>query len=333
MSGIRILSDTQITDADEAAALNYGYQSTAIYSCSWGPSDDGKSVGAPSAIIEKAIVNGVQNGRGGKGSVFVFASGNGAAGQDQCNFDGYTNSIFTVTVAAIDHQNLHPIYSESCAANMISTYSSGSGRSIHTTDVGEARCTDYHSGTSAAAPLVSGAVALALQVRPELSWRDIQHLFVRTALQINPDDPDWERTAAGRPYSYRYGFGSLDTWALVSAARTWELVKPQSWLQLPVTKLANAFMDRNSTMHGGELIIPGGVMSSMSVSRDMLDAANVESLEHVTVRVWIRHTRRGALTVELISPSGIRSILATQRDNDLSGEGLPGWQFMTLKHW
>lgn len=80
---------------------------------------------APDYIIRKAILNGVQNGRGGKGSVFVFASGNGAYYGDQCNFDGYTNSIYSVTVGAIDYKGQIPYYSEGCAANMVVTYSSG----------------------------------------------------------------------------------------------------------------------------------------------------------------------------------------------------------------
>jgi kexin len=129
VAGIRILSGP-ITDVDEAASLNYGFQNTSIFSCSWGPPDDGKSMEAPAYIIQKAIVNGIQNGRGGKGSVFVFASGNGAALGDQCNFDGYTNSIYSVTVAAVDAKGLHPYYSEACAANMVVAYSSGSGNHI-----------------------------------------------------------------------------------------------------------------------------------------------------------------------------------------------------------
>ena len=76
------------------------------------------------------MVNGIENGRGGKGSVFVFASGNGGRNGDQCNFDGYTNSIFSVTVAAIDYKGLHPDYSEACAANMIVAYTSGSNNYI-----------------------------------------------------------------------------------------------------------------------------------------------------------------------------------------------------------
>ena len=129
VAGIRILSGP-ISDVDEAAALNYNYKNTSIYSCSWGPPDDGKSMEAPSYLIQRAMLNGIQNGRDGKGSIFVFASGNGAAYGDQCNFDGYTNSIYSITVAAIDYKGLHPIYSESCAANLVVAYSSGSGRHI-----------------------------------------------------------------------------------------------------------------------------------------------------------------------------------------------------------
>ena len=50
--------------------------------------------------------------------------------EDQCNFDGYTNSIYSVTVGAVDHTGRHSTYSEACAANMIMAYSSGSGKHI-----------------------------------------------------------------------------------------------------------------------------------------------------------------------------------------------------------
>lgn len=60
----------------------------------------------------------------------MFASGNGGAVDDQCNFDGYTNSLMSITVGAIDRKGLHPFYSEACAANMVVTYSSGSGDNI-----------------------------------------------------------------------------------------------------------------------------------------------------------------------------------------------------------
>jgi kexin len=129
VAGLRILS-APITDVDESAAINYGYQENAIYSCSWGPPDTGRAMAGPNLMIQKAVLNGINKGRGGKGSIFVFASGNGAASGDACNFDGYTNSIYSVTVGAIDHNGLHPSYSESCAAVMVVAYSSGSGKYI-----------------------------------------------------------------------------------------------------------------------------------------------------------------------------------------------------------
>jgi kexin len=129
VAGVRILSKP-ITDVDEAVALNYGFQNVSVYSCSWGPPDNGKAMGAPSYLIRKSVLNGINNGRGGKGSIFVFASGNGAGHGDQCNFDGYTNSIYSVTVSAVDYKGNYPYYSEACAANMIASYSSGSGRYI-----------------------------------------------------------------------------------------------------------------------------------------------------------------------------------------------------------
>lgn len=129
IAGIRILSKL-ITDADEAVAMNYAYQHNQIYSCSWGPPDDGRSMDAPGILIRRAMVNAVQNGRGGKGSIYVFASGNGAANDDNCNFDGYTNSIYSITVGAVDRRGLHPYYSEKCSAQLVVTYSSGSGDAI-----------------------------------------------------------------------------------------------------------------------------------------------------------------------------------------------------------
>lgn len=45
-------------------------------------------------------------------------------------------------------------------------------------------CTEGHTGTSAAAPLAAGMVALMLQVRPCLTWRDVQHIIAFTATKV-----------------------------------------------------------------------------------------------------------------------------------------------------
>jgi len=60
---------------------------------------------------------------------------------------------------------------------------------------------------------------------------------------------------------------------------------------------------------------------------------NLETLEHITVKVWISHTTRGEVEVELVSPNGIRSVLAGPRSSDKATTGYPGWKFMSIKHW
>ncbi|KAL1709732.1 peptidase S8/S53 domain-containing protein [Schizophyllum commune] len=332
VAGVRILSGP-ISDVDEAAALNYGYQNVSIYSCSWGPPDNGRSMEGPGHLIKKAVHNGINYGRDGLGSIFVFASGNGAGSGDQCNFDGYTNSIYSVTVSAIDHKGLHPYYSEPCAANLVVAYSSGSGKQIVTTDRGEDKCSSSHGGTSAAAPNAAGVFALALEARPDLTWRDIQYLCVQTTRQVNPDDPDWENTHSGKPYSYKYGFGALDAEAFVKAAQGWQLVKPQSRLVTDPVVLGNGTMTETGEYSGGEFIVPGGVTSTLEVTQEMMAASNLETLEHVNIKVWINHARRGDVEVELVSPRGVKSVLAAARKNDDDTEGFPGWMFMSVKHW
>ncbi|KAJ7510200.1 peptidase S8/S53 domain-containing protein [Mycena galericulata] len=333
VAGVRILSGP-ISDADEAASLNYGFQNVSIYSCSWGPPDNGKSMEGPGYLIKKAVVNGITNGRGGKGSIYVFASGNGAAHGDQCNFDGYTNSIYSVTVSAVDHKGLHPYYSEPCAANMIVAYSSGSGKSITTTDKGQNSCASTHGGTSAAAPNAVGVFALALEARPDLTWRDIQHLCVLNARQINTDDPDWEPTALpGRLYSYKYGFGALDAYRYIQAAKDWQVVKPQVWFHTKTIQLEGGVMPDSEQYSGGQFIGEGGVSSTMSITKEMVTENNLEKLEHVNVKVWIQHGKRGDVEVELRSPTGIRSVLAGTRSGDNANTGYPGWTFMSVKHW
>ncbi|KAJ1851657.1 pheromone processing endoprotease, partial [Coemansia sp. RSA 486] len=181
VAGIRMLS-REVTDQDEIGALNYAMDTNWIYSCSWGPNDDGATVQGPNKVIEDAFINGIEKGRAGRGSIFVFATGNGGGAGDNCNFDGYTNSIYTISIGAIDHQDRHPYYSEQCSAQLAVTYSNGDNRGIVTTDLGLRACTSKHGGTSAAAPLGAGIFALALSVRPDLTWRDVQHVAVRSAV-------------------------------------------------------------------------------------------------------------------------------------------------------
>ena len=40
---------------------------------------------------------GTTNGRNKLGSIFVVAAGNGGS-QDDCNYDGFANSVYTLTI-------------------------------------------------------------------------------------------------------------------------------------------------------------------------------------------------------------------------------------------
>lgn len=321
VSGCRILSKV-ISDADEAIAMNYKFQKNQIYSCSWGPPDDGRAMEQPGILIRRSMLNGVQNGRDGRGSIFVFAIGNGAANDDNCNFDGYTNSIYSVSVGGIDRKGLHPYYSEKCSAQLVVTYSSGSGDAIHTTDVGKDLCYVNHGGTSAAGPLVAGIYALMLEANPKLTWRDIQWLTVITAVKIDQEGDYQMNEPMGKEFSHQFGYGKADAYALVEAAKTWKNVKPQAWYYSP-------WLHVKHSIPQGE----HGLASSFEVTEKMLKDANLERLEHVTVTMNVEHTRRGDLSVELQSPSGMVSHIATHRRNDDANSGYIDWTFMSVAHW
>jgi len=107
----------------EAQALNFKNQENDVYSCSWGPEDTGTELGGPGPIVRDALLEGVTNGRHGLGNIFVVASGNGGV-NDGCNYDGYANSIYTLTVSAIDRDGNIPLYAEGCNAVITAGFSS-----------------------------------------------------------------------------------------------------------------------------------------------------------------------------------------------------------------
>lgn len=176
VGGVRML-DGDVTDAVEARSLSLNPQHIDIYSASWGPDDDGKTVDGPGEMATRAFIEGVTKGRSGKGSIFVWASGNGGREHDNCNCDGYTNSIWTLSISSATEEGHVPWYSEKCSSTLATTYSSGGSgeKQIVTTDLHHT-CTASHTGTSASAPLAAGIVALVLEANGNLTWRDLQHI-------------------------------------------------------------------------------------------------------------------------------------------------------------
>ena len=320
VSGIRILSG-DLTAEDEAASLIYGLDVNDIYSCSWGPADDGTHLQGPSDLVKKALIEGTNEGRDKKGAIYVFASGNGGAFGDNCNYDGYTNSIYSITVGAIDHKGLHPPYSESCSAVLVVTYSSGSGEYIHSTDI-NGKCSDHHGGTSAAAPLAAGIYTLLLEANPSLTWRDVQYLSILSSKEVMNSDANSQMGALNKMYSHRYGYGKIDAYELISMAKDWKNVNPQSWFYPPIN-YANQWTNTSND----------DLESTISISKKNMKNANLNSVEHIVVTVDISADIRGKVIVDLISPFGMVSNLGVERERDTSTDGFSQWSFMSVAHW
>jgi len=56
---VRML-DGDVTDSLEAQSMSFNRQHVDIYSASWGPTDDGQHVEGPSALLRKALQDGVE---------------------------------------------------------------------------------------------------------------------------------------------------------------------------------------------------------------------------------------------------------------------------------
>uniref|UniRef100_A0A670J3W3 SPC3 n=1 Tax=Podarcis muralis TaxID=64176 RepID=A0A670J3W3_PODMU len=316
IGGVRML-DGDVTDMVEAKSLSLNPQHIHIYSASWGPDDDGKTVDGPASLTRQAFENGVRTGRNSLGSIYVWASGNGGRSKDHCSCDGYTNSIYTISISSTAESGRKPWYLEECASTLATTYSSGESydRKIITTDLRQ-RCTDSHTGTSASAPMAAGIIALALEANRLLTWRDIQHIIVRTSRAGHLIANDWKTNGAGYKVSHLYGFGLMDAEAMVIEAEKWTTVPPQH---------VCTFVD-TSAYNG---------VRSIYKATGCADNANhhVIYLEHVVVRITVTHPRRGDLAIYLTSPSGTKSQLLANRLFDHSMEGFKSWEFMTTHCW
>lgn len=166
-------------------------------------------------------------------------------------------------------------------------------------------------------------LALALSVRPDLDWRDAQHVVLRAAVPFHLNlNNEWQTVSGGRSYSHKFGYGRIDGYRLVEEARQWKKVGPQVSLRSYVQRV------QQSIPFG-----KNGLSSTINITENMIDRAFLQRLEHVTVTVSITHMCRGDLDIYLISPNGIISHLGPRRSYDDSTEGFKNWTFMSVKHW
>nr|XP_040569579.1 furin-like [Lepeophtheirus salmonis] len=329
IGGVRML-DGVVNDAVEARALSLRPNHIHIYSASWGPEDDGKTVDGPGRLTKEAFISGILKGRSGRGSIFVWASGNGGRRDDNCNCDGYTNSIYTLSISSATQGGYKPWYLEECSSTLASTYSSGTpshDASITTVDQdGKLRpdrlCTSSHTGTSASAPIAAGVCALVLEANTNLTWRDLQYLVVASS---NPlpliGESGWYVNGVGKHYSHKFGYGLMDAGTMVKSALNWKLVGPQM-----VYKSEKIYP--NKTLRKESL---GEVVYAFIYIKESNKLMN--HLEHVQAVISITGSPRGSLELVLISPSGTRSILLMKRSKDTRDGSFEDWPFLSVHFW
>ncbi|KAF0993028.1 hypothetical protein HZS_681 [Henneguya salminicola] len=325
IGGIKLLS-IEMNDSFEAKALSFQNNYIDIYSNSWGPKDDGKSYGKPGELSEEALKRGVTYGRNGKGCIYVWATGNGGLMDDDCNCDGYVTSIYTISIGSISDHGLSVFYKESCSSTLAVTFSGGSHREkeenkIITTDV-NGECTDHFRGTSSAAPIAAGIIALGLEANPLLTWRDIQHLIVHSVTVTSPLDKGWIINGVGHHFNHKFGFGKLDAYNFVNLAKKWKTVSTQKICQ-GFKMTSELILEKYSSI---ELHFPtDGCISKPE--------EHITKLEHVILRVSYEAPIRGSITIGIISPMNTFSQILSKRKRDIEENSIENWDYMSVFNW
>lgn len=326
-------------DADIAHALGYQRDANAIYANSWG-SPDGGVLFPSDASFDNALAQGLAQGRGGLGSIFVFPSGNGGTIardgggsiiSDNSNFDGYVNKRGQITVCAVDDNGRRPWYGEIGANVLVCAPSSNlAANGAITTTALNNRYTSTFTGTSASSPMVSGTVALMLQANPSLTWRDVQLILASTARQNSPTSAGWTQNFGLRHHP-EFGFGTVDAAAAVAAAPGWSSVGGSAEQKFCASEARNP-----------NLGVPDNSDAAAVVDTLTITGCDIQAIEFIEVRFTADHSYSGDLQVDLISPNGLQSRLANARVcvEDPFAEvpavtdcgRYDGWQFGSVRH-
>ncbi len=291
--------------------------------------------------------------RNGKGPIYVKSGGNdfmvscyGGDPSIPCigssNFDRDNTNPYTILVAALDADGASASYSSPGSNLWISSFGGEHGSdspAMVTTDrmgclLGESissskstvrfelgkfensHCnyTVTFNGTSSAAPTISGAVALLLEVNPALTWRDVKFILAKTArsgtntksmghplAKKMPAGYVWEQgwitNGAGFKFHNWYGFGVIDVDAAVALARSY---KPHLGTYHETLWFSSGTGDLN-------LAIPDN--SATGAKHDLLISSEIVKVEAVRIKVKVTHSAISELALELTSPSGTKSIL------------------------
>jgi subtilisin-like proprotein convertase family protein len=186
------------------------------------------------------------------------------------------------------------------------------------------------NGTSSAAPSMSGAIAIVMSANKKITARDAKHILAVTAskvdaknegvmLPFNDSNGDltqyqavdaWQDNAAGYPYHLFYGLGKPNVTKAVNMAKR---KGKKRYKKLPKLKVT-PWMNKNT-----HLTIPDAqVTGATSVYNAKIDKRFV--VEGVQIKLDLDHARLSDLSIELISPSGTRSVLMTPNSGAFLGQ-------------
>ena len=342
-----VLANTTVSNI--ANALTRDGQNNAVYNSSWSSPDDVADGGG--GVLHRvdnsfalAISDGIANGRGGKGSIYMFPAGNGRCfaysqgicQNDNSNFDGYLTQRGVNAICAVDNRGQSPWWAESGANVLVCAPSSGDRAEplgyISTTAVGNTYANNF-SGTSASTPMASGVAALMVAANPNLSWRDVRIVLAKSARKNDATDPGWT-TNFGLNHHPRYAFGVINAQAAVALARGWTSVGTSATLA-SCTPLGASGRVVNINLPDAPAV--GNPIARTSVATvSSANCPGVTTIEQVEVDFEATHAYSGDLRVELVSPGGLVSVLANERICDGAGDACgaysPAWTFTSLRH-
>ncbi len=178
--------------------------------------------------------------------------------------------------------------------------------------------TSTFSGTSSAAPLVAGIMALGKEAQPDLDTRFAKHLLARTSVVVDPSDNTytgfWQTNGAGYNFNPNYGFGLIDADAFTQQAVRYSGVTP-----LATESIDFQFVNRDIPDAD-----PFGIFETFTLTGQ-------DPLEEIEIHLNIDHTWRGEVEAFLLSPSGMFSQL--MYFNGADSFDTIDWTFVTNAFW
>ena len=203
---ISVSNRLKLTQSSKANGINWAWLNGAdIINNSWGSSHYRFD------IVADAIENALTKGRDVKGTVVVFASGND---NKSVSFPAkLLPGILTVgSINKYGYKSNFSSYGDEL--DVVAP-----GENIFTTTLNSR--TDFESGTSMAAPHVSGVAALVLSVNPCLTAEQVNDIIEKTAQKIRPNKYSYTHHS-GRYngiWNRQMGYGLVDAYAAIQMAQ------------------------------------------------------------------------------------------------------------------